>query len=72
VLVILSVVMILGLRPAMAVGSASYDCSKADTSIAQFVCGDAELSRADLILWHPYYALRQQVGRAGRRNLSGL
>ena len=52
VLVIL-LVMLLGLRPAMAVSPVSYDCTKADTPIAQFVCGDPELSKADLVLWQP-------------------
>ena len=47
----------------------SYDCTKANTAAAQFICADADLSRIDLELVQPYYVLRHQVGPAGWKSL---
>src|ERR1035437_2392860 len=50
--------------PALAIGP-SFDCSKAQTSLAQFICASPVLSKADLEFVQSYYALRQQVGLNG-------
>ncbi|MFI5020860.1 MAG: peptidoglycan-binding protein [Alphaproteobacteria bacterium] len=47
----------------------SFDCGKAQRPIELMICGDASLSRTDLIYVQAYQALRQQVGEAGQRQL---
>lgn len=54
--------------PAFALGP-SFDCTKVQTPLAQFICGSPVLSKEDLEFVQPYYALRQQVGPDGWQKL---
>jgi hypothetical protein len=47
----------------------SFNCAKAQTPLAKFICSDADLSRVDLELVQPYYVLRQLVGKDGWKDL---
>jgi clan AA aspartic protease (TIGR02281 family) len=47
----------------------SFDCSKAATPLTLLICGDAELSRADLAFNQAYWALYQQLGPGGQAQL---
>jgi hypothetical protein len=53
----------------IAVKSATFDCTKDARPVAQIICSDSALSRADLILVQTYYALRQQAGEAAWQSL---
>jgi uncharacterized protein len=56
------------ISPALAVGH-SFDCTKVQTPLAQFICASPALSKTDLEFVQPYYALRQQVGPDGWQSL---
>jgi len=47
----------------------SFDCGKADIPLARMICASPELSKIDLQFNQPYYAIRQQLGAAGRQEL---
>jgi uncharacterized protein YecT (DUF1311 family) len=47
----------------------SFDCAKADIPLARMICASPELSKIDLQFNQPYYAIRQQLGAAGRQEL---
>jgi len=47
----------------------SFDCAKADSPLMHRICGDADLSMADLLLVQPYYVLRHEVGPTGWKPL---
>jgi clan AA aspartic protease (TIGR02281 family) len=47
----------------------SFDCGKANSALAQLICGDPELSRLDLAFNQAYWALYQQLGSSGQAQL---
>src|SRR5271163_1175327 len=47
----------------------SYDCGKVTSPLALLICGDPKLSRLDLSFGQAYWALFQQLGRAGQPQL---
>ena len=46
----------------------SYDCGKVTSPLALLICSDPTLSRLDLSFGQAYWALFQQLGRAGNHN----
>jgi peptidoglycan hydrolase-like protein with peptidoglycan-binding domain len=47
----------------------SFDCAAARQPLAQMLCASSDLARTDLLFSQAYWALFQQVGEAGKKDL---